>query len=444
MQLSRTNSLVELFFKKYAEINSVPDKPFLKWLKENEKEFLTWKEAALKIEILSDEVFEKAFNIKNVKTPEILKSKNKYFLVEIESIKEKLLLYNDPKVLELLNAQLSFQNKIESNRSILKDISVGGFDSKKIKEFADKNNLSLKDYVVSDLKQNEIFSEGIIKRIFLTQDGKVGTTDCPVQLVSTSTPVCSTVLYTPASSEWRTSRSDLVTGGNVVELASYNSGVSQTKWEVGFDSSYNPIVVMASATGITGWNHSGKFINDELTTEPLQITGLTGSPVSPAGITRSNLESGWKYMGTITDPNSQLYYVYAAVDTNNKSIKQVVFACNCSGIYLDTTQPVYYSRTSATTDITLNVIGYTAGSEEHTWAITTQPAHGTLAYKAGSPTNSSATYVYTQNGDFMTSDSFVITLSNACGTTIGTKYVQILPSQRIRYTSTDVIVFFDT
>ena len=278
----------------------------------------------------------------------------------------------------------------------------------------------------------------------LTQDGKVGTTDCPVQLVSTSTPVCSTVLYTPASSEWRTSRSDLVTGGNVVELASYNSGVSQTKWEVGFDSSYNPIVVMASATGITGWNHSGKFINDELTTEPLQITGLTGSPVSPAGITRSNLESGWKYMGTITDPNSQLYYVYAAVDTNNKSIKQVVFACNCSGIYLDTTQPVYYSRTSATTDITLNVIGYTAGSEEHTWAITTQPAHGTLAYKAGSPTNSSATYVYTQNGDFMTSDSFVITLSNACGTTIGTKYVQILPSQRIRYTSTDVIVFFDT
>ena len=126
-----------------------------------------------KIEILSDEVFEKAFNIKNVKTPEILKSKNKYFLVEIESIKEKLLLYNDPKVLELLNAQLSFQNKIESNRSILKDISVGGFDSKKIKEFADKNNLSLKDYIVSDLKQNEIFSEGIIKRIFLTQDGKV-------------------------------------------------------------------------------------------------------------------------------------------------------------------------------------------------------------------------------------------------------------------------------
>ena len=149
-----------------------------------------------KIEILSDEVFEKAFNIKNVKTPEILKSKNKYFLVEIESIKEKLLLYNDPKVLELLNAQLSFQNKIESNRSILKDISVGGFDSKKIKEFADKNNLSLKDYVVSDLKQNEIFSEGIIKRIFLTQDGKV-------DLVTNST-LTKSFLILPINTKYKT------------------------------------------------------------------------------------------------------------------------------------------------------------------------------------------------------------------------------------------------
>ena len=54
MQLSRTNSLVELFFTKYREITSVADKPFLKWLKENEKDFLTWKQVASKIQILSD------------------------------------------------------------------------------------------------------------------------------------------------------------------------------------------------------------------------------------------------------------------------------------------------------------------------------------------------------------------------------------------------------
>ena len=54
MQLSRTNSLVELFFTKYKEIISVADKPFLKWLKENEKDFLTWKQVASKIQILSE------------------------------------------------------------------------------------------------------------------------------------------------------------------------------------------------------------------------------------------------------------------------------------------------------------------------------------------------------------------------------------------------------
>ena len=54
MQLSRINSLVELFFTKYKEINSVAEKPFLKWLKENEKDFLTWQQVASNIQILSE------------------------------------------------------------------------------------------------------------------------------------------------------------------------------------------------------------------------------------------------------------------------------------------------------------------------------------------------------------------------------------------------------
>ena len=54
MQLSRINSLVELFFTRYKEINKDADKPFLKWLKENEKDFLTWEQVALKIQILSE------------------------------------------------------------------------------------------------------------------------------------------------------------------------------------------------------------------------------------------------------------------------------------------------------------------------------------------------------------------------------------------------------
>ncbi len=54
MQLNRINSLVELFFTKYKEINSVTDKPFLKWLKENKNDFLTWEQVSTKIQILSE------------------------------------------------------------------------------------------------------------------------------------------------------------------------------------------------------------------------------------------------------------------------------------------------------------------------------------------------------------------------------------------------------
>jgi len=54
MELSKINSLVELFFTKYKEINSVADRPFLKWLKNNKKNFLTWKQVESNIQILSE------------------------------------------------------------------------------------------------------------------------------------------------------------------------------------------------------------------------------------------------------------------------------------------------------------------------------------------------------------------------------------------------------
>jgi len=62
---------------------------------------------------------------------------------------------------------------LKNNTSILKDISMGGFDEVKMKIFADKNNLELTDYKISSLKQNKIFSEGIIKRIFLTKNNDI-------------------------------------------------------------------------------------------------------------------------------------------------------------------------------------------------------------------------------------------------------------------------------
>ena len=80
---------------------------------------------------------------------------------------------SDPEVLEALNAQLSFQNKIENNASLVKDISLGAFNNDNFKKFANDNGLSLKDYKISNLKQNDVFDDGLIKSILLTNDGEI-------------------------------------------------------------------------------------------------------------------------------------------------------------------------------------------------------------------------------------------------------------------------------
>ncbi len=54
MELSKINSLVELFFTKYKELNSTSNKPFLNWLKDNKKDFLTWRQVERNIQILSE------------------------------------------------------------------------------------------------------------------------------------------------------------------------------------------------------------------------------------------------------------------------------------------------------------------------------------------------------------------------------------------------------
>ncbi len=126
-----------------------------------------------KIENLSDNFFKKIYNLKSIQVPEVINLDNKYYLVEIYKIDKKNRPFTDPDVQEALNAQLSFKNKIENNTSIIKDISMGAIDGEKFKKFASENNLEIKEYKINNLKQNDIFSEGIIKRIFLTKDGKV-------------------------------------------------------------------------------------------------------------------------------------------------------------------------------------------------------------------------------------------------------------------------------
>ena len=54
MELKKVNSLVELFFEKYKEKKELTNQPFLKWLKNNENDFLTWKQVRNNICLFSE------------------------------------------------------------------------------------------------------------------------------------------------------------------------------------------------------------------------------------------------------------------------------------------------------------------------------------------------------------------------------------------------------
>ena len=125
------------------------------------------------IENLSDSLFKRIYSIKTENTPEIFKIDNKYFLAEIRSIEEKNRPLNDPVVTKAINDQLSFKNKIESNTFLIKEIIAGDFNKVKMEKFASDNKLEIRNYKITNLKQNQIFTEGIIKSIFLMEDGKI-------------------------------------------------------------------------------------------------------------------------------------------------------------------------------------------------------------------------------------------------------------------------------
>ena len=158
-----------------------------------------------KLNNISDTLFNKIYNIKSTKSPEVINVQDRYYLAEISNIEKKNKPINDLEVQKALNAQLSFKDKIEKNTSIAKDISLGAYDGNNFKKFADDNGLEVKNYKLSSLKQNDIFEEGLVKRIFLTKDNETN-------LITNSTLTKTFLIFTE-----KTEYKDLKNSGNIYE-----------------------------------------------------------------------------------------------------------------------------------------------------------------------------------------------------------------------------------
>ena len=82
---------------------------------------------------------------------------------------------------------------------------MGALDEEKFIKFASDNNLEIKDYKINDLKDNKVFPEGIIKRIYLSNDGEI-------DLITNNT-LTKSFLVLPVKTEYK----DLKKDSNVYE-----------------------------------------------------------------------------------------------------------------------------------------------------------------------------------------------------------------------------------
>ena len=124
------------------------------------------------IKNLPNSLFEKIFLINNENSAEVIKDNNKYYLAVIKSITNERRTTKDPFVSKIINNQLKFRNKIEENNSILKEIQTNSLSDKKLEKIASQKNLKVEKYKIEDIKKDKIFSESIIKQIFLINDGE--------------------------------------------------------------------------------------------------------------------------------------------------------------------------------------------------------------------------------------------------------------------------------
>ena len=130
-------------------------------------------EKNIKFNQINDKLFKKIFIIKSINTPELININNKYYIAEVNNISKKNKPITDPEVLDMIEAQIKIKDKFENNTKIVKEISLGKFNFKEMESYANKNNLKIKNLKITNIKENEIFTESLNKRIFETKDGSI-------------------------------------------------------------------------------------------------------------------------------------------------------------------------------------------------------------------------------------------------------------------------------
>ena len=122
---------------------------------------------------IEDKLFTKFFEIKNIKAPEVIEYKNKYYVAQVSSINKITRDITDEKVKEAIISQIKLKNIVENNIKISKEISAGSFNESKMREYAKDKKINIENIQIKSIKDNKIFNKDIVREIFKMSDKKI-------------------------------------------------------------------------------------------------------------------------------------------------------------------------------------------------------------------------------------------------------------------------------
>ncbi len=122
---------------------------------------------------ISKKILEKLFAIEKKEITEFISVEDKYYIAELIKTSKIDKDKNSKEVRDSVNAQIIIEKKIAGNSKIAKDISNNKFTKNQMSLFAKENNLKVESITLKKLKSNKIFSTGVIKRIFETDDKSI-------------------------------------------------------------------------------------------------------------------------------------------------------------------------------------------------------------------------------------------------------------------------------
>ena len=118
-------------------------------------------------------IIDKIFKAENVNDVSLIDDNNNYIVVSINSIENKLPDINSKSVKEKIIYDLKINKVIENNLELAKKIKNENFYKSDLHEFANKNNLLIKNLKIENLNDEKNFKKDVVKKIYKMHEKKI-------------------------------------------------------------------------------------------------------------------------------------------------------------------------------------------------------------------------------------------------------------------------------